>query len=438
VIAFGRLEKGNRPLPAMTPQERCAYSSPRRGYPANRIEHDGNWEETVQKLLYGFAALALALTGAGAAGAQETVKIGIINPYSGQFADTAIQMDNAIKLYVKQHGDMVAGKKLEFIRKDVGGVAPDLAKRLAQELIVRDHADILAGFALTPNALAAGDVSAEAKKFMVVMNAATSIITTKSPYIARTSVTTPQLNQTFGTWAAKHGVKTVYTMVSDYGPGIDAETAFHTGVKEAGGEIVGSVRFPVANPDFSAFVQRAKDSNPDAIYIWIPGGAQPAAVGKALAERGVDPAKVKVLGQDALTFESALRSTGDAGLGIITVSDYDFNHQSALNREFVKAYNDEFHRNPDIYSIGGYDGMHLIYEALKKTGGNADGDALIAAAKGMAWESPRGPISIDPETRDIIQTVYIRRVEKSGGELVNVEFDKVENVKDPVKERMKK
>ena len=392
----------------------------------------------MQKILYGLAGLALALAGASTADAQDTVKIGIINPYSGQFADTAIQMDNAIKLYVKQHGDMVAGKKLEFIRKDVGGVAPDLAKRLAQELVVRDHADILAGFALTPNALAAADVSAEAKTFMVVMNAATSIITVKSPYIARTSTTTPQLNQTFGTWAAKHGVKTAYTMVSDYGPGIDAESAFHLGFKEAGGEIVGSVRFPVANPDFSAFVQRAKDSNPDAIYIWIPGGAQPAAVGKALAERGVDPSKVKVMGQDSLTFESAIKSMGDVALGILTVSDYDFNHNSPLNHEFVKAYNEEFHRNPDIYSIGGYDGMHLIYETLKKTGGKTDGDSLIAAAKGMAWESPRGPISIDPETRDIIQTVYFRRVEKVGGELLNVEFDKVENVKDPVKERMKK
>ena len=392
----------------------------------------------MQKILYGLAGLALALSGASTADAQDTVKIGIINPYSGQFADTAIQMDNAIKLYVKQHGDMVAGKKLEFIRKDVGGVAPDLAKRLAQELVVRDHADILAGFALTPNALAAADVSAEAKTFMVVMNAATSIITVKSPYIARTSTTTPQLNQTFGTWAAKHGVKTAYTMVSDYGPGIDAESAFHLGFKEAGGEIVGSVRFPVANPDFSAFVQRAKDSNPDAIYIWIPGGAQPAAVGKALAERGVDPSKVKVMGQDSLTFESAIKSMGDVALGILTVSDYDFNHNSLLNHEFVKAYNEEFHRNPDIYSIGGYDGMHLIYETLKKTGGKTDGDSLIAAAKGMAWESPRGPISIDPETRDIIQTVYIRRVENVGGELRNVEFDKVENVKDPVKERMKK
>ena len=389
------------------------------------------------RLLLGAIVAVVATLSATIGHAEDTLKIGIINPYSGQFADTAIQMDNAIKLYVKQHGDMVAGKKLEFIRKDVGGVAPDIAKRLAQELIVRDHADILAGFALTPNALAAADVSAEAKKFMVVMNAATSIITTKSPYIARTSVTTPQLNQTLGTWAAKNGIKTVYTMVSDYGPGIDAESAFHLGFKEAGGEIAGSVRFPVANPDFSAFVQRALDTKPDAIYIWIPGGAQPAAVGKALAERGVDTSKTKVLGQDALAFESALKSMGDAALGIITVADYDYNHNSPLNHEFVKAYNEEFHRNPDIYSIGGYDGMHLIYEALKKTGGKADGDLLIAAAKGMSWQSPRGPISIDPETRDIIQTVYFRRVEKVDGQLVNVEFDKAENVKDPVKARMK-
>ncbi len=385
----------------------------------------------------GFIAAAASLT-ATAGHAQGTVKIGLIISYSGQFADTAAQMDNGIKLYVKQHGDMVAGKKIEFVRKDTGGIAPDVAKRLAQELVVRDHADIIAGFALTPNALAAGDVSAEAKKFMVVMNAATSIITTKSPYIARTSVTTPQLNQTLGTWAAKHGIKTAYTMVSDYGPGIDGETAFQLGFKEAGGEIVGSVRFPVANPDFSAFVQRAKDMNPDAIYIWIPGGAQPAAVGKALAERGVDTSKIKVLGQDALAFESALKSMGDAALGIITVANYDYNHQSTLNKEFVKAYNEEFHRNPDIYSIGGYDGMHLIYETLKKTNGNADGDALIAAAKGMSWESPRGPMSIDPQTRDVVQTVYFRKVEKVGNEIVNVEFDKAENVKDPVKERMKK
>ena len=314
-------------------------------------------------------------------------------------------------------------------------VSPDIAKRLAQELIVRDGADLLAGFVLTPNALAAADISAEAKKFMVVMNAATSIITAKSPYVTRTSTTTPMLNGSLGTWAARNEIKRAYTMVSDFGPGIEAESAFHLGFREAGGEIVGSVRIPVANPDFSAFVQRAKDLNPDGIYIWIPAGAQPAAIGKALAERGIETSKVKIMGQDVLTFESALKSMGDVALGIITVSYYDYNHDSPLNHEFVKAYNDEFHRNPDILSIGGYDGMHLIYEVLKKTDGKTDGDSLIAAAKGMIWESPRGLMSIDPDTRDVVETVYFRRVEKVGDSLRNVEFDKIENVRDPVKTR---
>jgi branched-chain amino acid transport system substrate-binding protein len=390
----------------------------------------------MQKLLCGLAGIALALFSVGSANAQDTVKIGIINEYSGQFADTGAQIDNGIKLYVKQNGDTVAGKKIELIRKDTGGIAPDLAKRLSQEAIVRDGADILAGFSLTPNALAAADVSAAAKKFMVVMNAATAIITTKSPYISRTSSTTPQLNYTLGTWAAKSGLKKIYTMVSDYGPGIDAETWFQTGFKEGGGQIVGSVRFPVASPDFSAFVQAAKDTNPDAIYIWIPGGTQPAAVGAALAERGIDVSKIKVLGQDALASETALKSMGDGSIGIISVADYDYTHDSALNYQFVKAFNDEFHRNPDFFAVGGYDGMHLIYEALKKTGGKADGDSLIEAAKGMAWESPRGPISIDPETRDIVQTVYIRRVEKGSDGLHNLEFDSFPNVKDPAKARM--
>ena len=392
----------------------------------------------MRKVLIALGGLAAALLAAMPASAQQTIKIGLIMPYSGQFADTATQMDNAIKLYMKQFGDTVAGKKIEIIRKDSGGIAPDVAKRLAQELITRDNVDIISGLILTPNALAVGDVSAEAKKFTVIMNAATSIITLKSPYMTRTSVTTPMLNQTLGTWAAtKGGIKKIYTMVSDYGPGHDAEAAFQLGFKEAGGEIVGSVRFPVANPDFSAFVQRAKDLNPEAIYIWIPGGAQPAAVGKALAERGIDPLKVKILGQDVFADESAVKSMGDVAVGIITGAHYDYNLNIQRNRDFVKAYNEAYGRNPDIFSIGGYDGMHLIYEALKKTGGKTDGEALIAAAKGMKWDSPRGPMMIDPETRDVVETVYIRRVEKVGGQLRNVEFDKIENVKDPVKARMK-
>ena len=282
------------------------------------------------------AAAALAVP----ASAQDAIKIGLIMPYSGQFADTASQMDNAIKLYVKQKGDTVAGRKIEIIRRDTGGVAPDVAKRLAQELVTRDGVDILAGFVLTPNAIAAADVSDQAKKFMVVMNAATSIVITKSPYMVRTSTTLPQLVETFGAWAYKNGIRKSYTMVSDYGPGHDAEGAFHRGFKAAGGEIVGSVRFPVANPDFAAFVQRAKDTNPESIFIFVPGGAQPAAIGKVLAERGIDPNKLKVLGMGELTEDEARKSMGDASLGIITVYHYD--HNSRLGDE--QGVRQELHR----------------------------------------------------------------------------------------------
>src|SRR5947209_9703708 len=391
----------------------------------------------MRRLFVGFCGAVAALFAMSAASAQQTVKIGIILPYSGQFADAATQMDNAIKLYVKQHGDTVAGKKLEFIRKDTGGIAPDVAKRLAQELVVRDKVDILAGFLLTPNGLAGGDISNEAKKFMVVMNAATSIITTKSPYMVRTSLTTPQVNAALGEWAYKNGIRKSYTMASDYGPGLDAEGAFSGAFKAAGGEVIGQVKMAVANPDFSAYVQRAKDLNPESIYIFVPGGAQPPALGKAMAERGIDPQKIKVLGQGEITDDQALKSMGDVALGIITAFHYDPTHDSAMNKKFVTDYNAAYGRNPDFFSIGGWDGMHLIYESLKKTGGKADAEALVAAAKGMKWESPRGPIAIDPETRDVVQTVYIRRVEKVDGKTVNVEFDKVDSVKDPVKAKMK-
>jgi branched-chain amino acid transport system substrate-binding protein len=392
----------------------------------------------MQRAMTGLAIATAALLAATSAYAQGTVKIGVIMSYSGQFADPGSQIDNGIKLYMKEHGDTVAGKKIELIRKDNGGVAPDVAKRLAQELIVRDKVDMIAGFDLTPNALAAADVSAQAKKFMVNMNAATSIITTKSPYMVRTSFTVPQVNEALGTWAYKSGARKAYTLVSDFSPGHDGEGAFQRAFKEAGGEIIGSARYPVANQDFTAFLQRAKDLSPDVLYIWVPGGPQPAAIGKAVAERGIDLKKTRVLGQGELTFDEALKGMGDAGLGFITAFHYDHNHQSAKNRKFVADYNAEFKRNPDMFSVGGYDGMHAIYEALKKTNGNTDGDALIAAAKGLKWESPRGPMSLDPETRDVVQTVYIRRVEKVNGQLVNVEFDKLENMKDPFKARMPK
>ena len=284
------------------------------------------------------------------------------------------QLDNGIKLYMQQHGDTVAGRKIEVIRKDVGGIAPEVAKRLAQELVVRDNADILAGFALTPNALAAAEVSAQAKKLMVVMNAATSIITTKSPYLVRTSVTVPQIDESFGNWAAKGGIKTgLHAGVRLWSGAGRREAAFQRAFEAAGGKIVGSVRMPVANPDFSAFVQRAKDANPEAIFIFVPGGTMPAAIGKALASRGITPANTKILGQGEITSEDALKSMGDDAIGIITAFHYDYNHDSPMNKDFVAAYNKAFGRNPDIYSIGGYDGMRLIYAALEKTAGKADG-----------------------------------------------------------------
>ena len=393
----------------------------------------------MRRLVFAGAALVAAALSPATGQAQGTIKIGLILPLSGQFADTGVQIQNGINLYMKQHGDTVAGKKIELIVKDVGGINPPVAKRLAQELVTRDQVDILAGFALTPNALAAADVATEAKKFMVVMNAATAIITTKSPYIARTSMTIPQLNTTLGAWAEKNaGVKKAYTMVTDYGPGIDAEGAFSKGLKDAGGDVVGSVRMAVANPDFSAYVQRAKDLDPQGIFVMIPGGAQPGAFGKALAERGIDPKKTKIMGQLEIADEHALASMGDEAVGIITAAHYDYNLKNKTNEAFVKAFNAEFKRNPDFFAVGGYDGMHLIYGALGKTKGKTDGDALIAAAKGMKWESPRGPMSIDPETRDVIQTVYIQKVEKVGNKLENVVIAKYPNVKDPFKAAMKK
>jgi branched-chain amino acid transport system substrate-binding protein len=365
--------------------------------------------------------------------AEGTVKVGLIMSYSGPFADAGAQMQAGIDLYIKEHGDTVAGKKIVLIKKDTGGPNPDVAKRLAQELVVRDHVDILAGFTLTPEALGAAGVATEAKKLMVDMNAATSVITEKSPYIVRTSVTIPQINYAFGKWAADQGIKHAYTLVADYGPGHDAEKSFARGFKEKGGEIVGADHSPVVNPDFSAYVQRIKDAKPEAVYIFIPGGNQPAAIGKALADKGLTPPATKVLGQGELTVPEAIKSMGKNAKGIITAFHYTLERDDPMNKKYVAGYEKLTNgREPDLFSIGGYDGMHLIYAALAKTKGDADGDKLVGAAKGMSWESPRGPVSIDPETRDIIQNVYIREVKEVDGKLQNVIIDTIKDVKDPL------
>ncbi len=377
---------------------------------------------------------ALAVTALGPAQAADTIKIGVIMPYSGIFADTASDVDAGIKLYMAQHGDTVAGKKIEIIRKDVGGANPAAAKRLAQELLTRDKVDILAGFVLTPNAMAASDISAEGKLPMVIMNAATSSIVTKSPYSVRVSMTEAQLDTPFGAWAAKEGIQSTYIMVSDYGPGHDAEKFFGAAFKAGGGKVLGSVRMPLGNLDFSAFVQGAKDSGAQSVFVFLPAGPEPAALMKTMLDRGMSPDKVKILGSGNLTDVRVLKRLPAEAAGVLTSFHYDPAHKSDANSAFVKAFRaankDEI---PNLLSVGGYDGMHLIYEALKKTGGKADGDSFIAAAKGMKWESPRGPISIDPETRDIVQNVYVRRLEKAGDRLVNVEIFTAKDVKDPGK-----
>jgi branched-chain amino acid transport system substrate-binding protein len=373
-------------------------------------------------------ALAAAVT---AAQAQETVKIGLIVPMTGGQASTGQQINNAIKLYMQKNGDTVAGKKIEIILRD-DATLPDNTKRMAQELIVNDKVNVIAGFGVTPSALAAAPLATQAKVPQIVMAAGTSIITERSPYIARTSFTLAQSSTIIGDWAAKNGIKKVATLTSDYAPGNDALASFKEHFTAGGGEIVEEVKVPLANPDFAPFLQRMKDSKPDAVFVFVPAG-QGGNFMKQYAERGLDKSGIKVIGPGDVTDDDLLNGMGDAVLGTVTAHIYSAAHPSAMNKEFVAAYKKAFGTRPGFMAVGGYDGIHLVYEALKKTGGKADGDSLIAAMKGMAWESPRGPISIDPETRDIVQNVYIRKVEKVDGELYNVEFATFENVKDPGK-----
>ncbi len=378
---------------------------------------------------------AMLLLGAGAALAQGTVKICVVAEFSGPFADYGAQIVGGMKAYLKLNGEVYAGKKIEIVIRDTTGAAPDIAKRLAQELVTRDQVDLLAGFGLTPNALAVAPVSAEAKKPMVIMNAATSVITTRSPYIVRVSHTLPQDTQPIAQWAAKNGVKRAFTLVSDFGPGVDAETTFIKAFKAAGGEIVDSVRTPLVNADFAPFLQRVKDTRPEAVFVFLPPGSQTIAFIKGYEERGLKQAGIRIIATGDLTDDGVLQAMGEPTLGLITSFHYSAAHDSPENKAFLKAYVDAngTKLRPNFMACAGYDGMAAIAEALKKTGGSTEPEAFLAALKGMKLMSPRGPIMIDPETRDIVQTVYIRRVEKVDGILYNIEFDKFPDVKDPGK-----
>jgi len=387
------------------------------------------------RLIAGLMGVALGAA-AGDALAEDSVKIGLILPMTGQQTSTGKQIDAAVRLYMQQNGSTVAGKKIEVILKDDGAV-PDTSKRLAQELMVNDKVNIVAGFGVTPTALAVAPLATQAKVPEIVMAAGTSIITERSPYIARTSFTLAQSTVPMADWAAKNGIKKVVTMVSDYAPGADAQTSFKQAFTAAGGQILEEIKFPLASPDFAPFLQRAADAKPDAIFVFVPSG-QGAQFVRQFVDRGLDKAGIKIIGPGDVTDDDLLNGMGDAVLGTVTAHFYSAAHPSEKNKAFVDAFKKANNFRPNFMAVSGYDGMHLIYEALKKTGGKADGDSLIAAMKGLKWESPRGPVEIDPDTRDIIQNVYMRKVEKVGGELYNVEFATFDAIKDPIKAAAKK
>jgi branched-chain amino acid transport system substrate-binding protein len=349
---------------------------------------------------------------------------------TGQQATTGKQIEAAVKLYMAQNGNMVAGKKIELIVKDDTSI-PDVTKRLAQELVVQDKVHVLAGMGITPSAFATAPIATQSKTPLVVMAAATSSITQSSPFIVRTSMTLPQTSSSLADWAPKNGIKKVVTLVSDYGPGIDAEKFFVARFTAGGGQVLESLRAPMRNPDFAPFLQKVRDLKPDALFVFVPSGAG-AAVMKQFQERGMDKAGIRLIGTGDVTDDDQLNSMGDVALGVVTSMHYSAYHPSAKNKAFVAAFKKANGFRPNFFAVSGYDGMHVIYEGLKATKGQG-GEALVNAMKNLKWESPRGPVSIDPETRDIVQNIYLSKVERKDGELYNVEFDVVKDVKDPGK-----
>ncbi len=382
---------------------------------------------------YLLSALALGFFTAysGSALAQEKFKIGLILPMTGPFASTGKQIEAATRLYMAQNGDMVGGKKVELIVKDDTS-APDVTKRIAQEMVVNDKVNVLAGFGLTPLALATAPIATQSKTPMVVMAAATSSITQASPYIVRTSFTLPQAAVAIADWAPNNDIKKVVTLVSDYGPGIDAEKFFKERLMFNGGQVIESLRVPMRNPDFAPFLQKVRDLKPDALYVFVPSGAG-AALMKQFAERGMDKAGIRLIGTGDITDDDILNSMGDVAMGVVTSHHYSASHNSPQNKKFVAAFEKaNAGLRPNFMAVGGYDGMRVIYEAAKATKGGS-GDALLEAMKGQLFESPRGPMFIDAQTRDAVHNIYIRKVERVGGQLYNQEFFTLKDVKDPGK-----
>ena len=380
------------------------------------------------------AAAASLLAGPAQAAPAGPFKIGFILPMTGQSASTGKQIEAAAKLWMAQNGSTVAGRKVEILVKDDGGVA-DATRRIAQEMVVNDKVDVLAGFGLTPLAFATAPIATQSKTPMVVTAAATSAITEQSPWIVRTSFTLPQVTVGIAEWAAKNKIRKAVTFVADYGPGLDAEKFFKSQFKLNGGEIAGEIRSPLRSPDFAPFLQKLADLKPDAVFVFLPSG-QGAAFMKQFGERGLDKSGIKLIATGDVVDDDQLNDIGDVALGVVNSHHYSAAHPSALNKKFVAAFEAANKFRPNFMAVAGYDGMHVIYNALAATKGQGGGEALLAAMKGQVFESPRGQILIDAQTRDIVQDVYIRKVERvpsMGNQLYNVEFDVQKAVKDPAK-----
>jgi branched-chain amino acid transport system substrate-binding protein len=373
------------------------------------------------------AVLVLTTAGVGSGFAQDKIKIGVVMPLTGTLASAGKQVIAGARLYLHQHGTRVAGREIELVVKDDTS-SFEVGKRLIQEAIVNDKVDIVGG-GLTGDLFASASLLTEAKKPTVIMLSSTSAVIDKSPYFVRTSCTLAQSSAIMADWAMKADLKRVVTVVSDFSPGHEAEAVFRDRYLAAGGQIIEPIRVPLQNPDFAPFLQRARDAAPQALFVFIPS-VQAATFAKQFVERGLDKAGIKLIGPGDLTDDELLPNMGDAILGTVTAHFYSAAHPSALNNSFVETYRKQNNNRPNFMAVSGYDGMHLIYHALQSTKGATDSGQLMAAMKGAAWESPRGPMSIDRMTGDVVHNIYIRKVERVNGELQNVEFATFKAVKD--------